>query len=77
MTRKLSDLASGEAWVVRLENRAPVRRRLHSLGLRPGISLAIIGQAPGGGPIEISLSGTCLALRREEAALVWVDDEAS
>lgn len=77
MTQKLSELGSGEARVVRLENRSPVRKRLQSLGLRPGTQLTVIGCAPGGGPIEISLKGTCLALRREEACLVWVEDEAS
>ena len=48
------------------------RRRLLELGLLPGTVVEIIRVAPLGDPLEISLRGSRLSIRREEAAQVRI-----
>ncbi len=48
------------------------RRRLLELGLLPGTQVEIIRVAPLGDPMEISLRGSRLSIRREEAAQVRI-----
>ena len=48
------------------------RRRLLELGLLPGTVVEIIRVAPLGDPLEISLRGSRLSFRREEAAQVRI-----
>ncbi|MFT5583596.1 MAG: ferrous iron transport protein A [Cognaticolwellia sp.] len=48
------------------------RRRLLELGLLPGTVVEIIRVAPLGDPMEISLRGSRLSIRREEAAQVRI-----
>ena len=49
-----------------------LRRRLLSLGLTPGSPLQILRRMPLGGPIELEVRGTLLALRRQDACAVRV-----
>jgi len=46
--------------------------RLMEMGLTPGVSVAVIGVAPLGDPVEIELRGYRLSLRRTEAERVAV-----
>jgi ferrous iron transport protein A len=46
------------------------------MGLVPGVEVSLIGVAPLGDPIEISLRGYRLSLRRSEAARVHVAIDA-
>ncbi len=49
------------------------RRKLLSLGVTPGVELAIIRVAPLGCPLQVEVRGTSLTLRKEEAGhLLWV-----
>lgn len=48
------------------------RRRMLEMGVTPGTEIEITGCAPMGDPIEVTLRGYRLSLRREEAALVEV-----
>lgn len=49
------------------------RNRLLSLGLTPGTEFRVIRLAPLGDPLEISLRGFRLTLRRDEAASMCVE----
>jgi len=51
---------------------SPLGRRLVTLGLEPGAPLSVMRRAPLGGPLLLAFSGSRLALRRDEAALVTV-----
>lgn len=46
--------------------------RLHELGLRPGLQIEYLGQAPLGGPVLVRFLTTTLALRIEEARCLIV-----
>lgn len=67
----LSELRVGESGVVVAVNgEGAVRRRLFDMGITPGAEIYLRKKAPLGDPIEISLRGYELTLRKAEAAHV-------
>ena len=70
----LNTLVPGEGGTV--ENIAAstpsLRRRLLEMGLTRGTSIRLIRVAPMGDPIEISVRGYRLSLRREEASSILI-----
>ena len=67
----LSQLEIGEKGVVKVVNgEGAVRRRLFDMGITPGAEIYLRKKAPLGDPIEISLRGYELTLRKAEAAHV-------
>jgi ferrous iron transport protein A len=73
----LSDLGRGGcARVVSLAGAPRLQRRLMALGLRPSAELAVLGRAPGNGPLELRAGTVHLMLRACEArdVMVEVDD---
>lgn len=72
----LAELKPGECGTVRrLMGTSQGRLRLLEMGLTPGVHIKLIRAAAFGGPLDILIRGYQLSLRREEAALVWLDDE--
>jgi ferrous iron transport protein A len=70
----LADLAVGaEGRVLRVNLTDEISARLLEMGLTPGIDVKILGAAPLGDPIELSLRGYRLSVRRSEAARVEVE----
>jgi ferrous iron transport protein A len=51
----------------------PLRQRLMELGITIGSEIRVVRKAPFGGPIEISVRGYRLSLRRSEARMVMID----
>jgi ferrous iron transport protein A len=71
--KTLVDLSPGQSAVVGQVSGAPeLRRRLLELGLVPGTRLHLVRRAPLGDPLEITVRGYALSLRRDEASLVEV-----
>lgn len=71
--RALDTLKSGERGVIAaLDCEPPVARRLMELGLVPGTEIVVIRRAPLGDPLEISVRGAHLSLRRSEARHIHV-----
>lgn len=70
----LSELQPGDQAVIeRTEGTVPViRRRLLEMGLTHGTHIEVIRFAPLGDPIEISVRGYRLSLRKDEAAFILV-----
>ena len=69
----LSELRVGESGVVTTVNgEGAIRRRLFDMGITPGVEVYLRKKAPLGDPIEISLRGYELTLRKAEASLVQV-----
>lgn len=69
----LSQLSIGESGVVVAVNgEGAVRRRLFDMGITPGAEVYLRKKAPLGDPIEISLRGYELTLRKTEASNVQV-----
>ena len=71
--RTLDTLASGERGVIAaLDCEPSVARRLMELGLVPGTEIVVIRRAPLGDPLEVSVRGVHLSLRRSEARRIHV-----
>lgn len=71
--RALDTLKSGERGVIAaLDCEPPIARRLMELGLVPGTEIVVIRRAPLGDPLEISVRGVHLSLRRTEARHIHV-----
>ena len=69
----LSQLEIGEkATVTAVNGEGAVRRRLFDMGITPGAEVYLRKKAPLGDPIEISLRGYELTLRKSEASNVEV-----
>ena len=71
LNAKLSELKPGESGVVaNLHGNAHGRLRLMEMGLTPGVQVKVLHAAAFGGPLQISVRGYQLSLRREEASAV-------
>jgi ferrous iron transport protein A len=69
----LSDLVKGDrATVQSLHGTDDVTMRLLEMGVTPGVIVTLVGCAPLGDPLEISIRGYQLSVRRSEAQRVEV-----
>lgn len=74
MDEKLSDLSIGKSGtVVKVLGDGPIRRRLFDMGVTPGAKFYIRKKAPLGDPIEITIRGYELTLRKNEANSILVN----
>lgn len=69
----LKDIRCGNsATVIKLGGEGALRRRIMDMGITKGTLLTVVKVAPLGDPIEISVRGYSLSLRKEDAALIEV-----
>ena len=74
MTKLLSEFTVGESGkIVSVNGEGKIRRRLFDMGVTPGAQLTMKKKAPLGDPIEITIRGYELTLRKTEAACVKVE----
>ena len=77
MEKRLSEFSIGETGVLRLVGGdGKIRRRLFDMGVTPGAEVYLRKRAPLGDPIEITLRGYELTLRKSEADVVTMEVEA-
>lgn len=70
----LDRLARGQrAVIVQIGGERGLRRRLLAMGLVPGETVTLTAVAPLGDPLELTVKGYRLSLRRDEARLVVVE----
>ena len=73
--KTLKDLRIGEsARVVRLHGQGAVRRRIMDMGITKGPTVRVRKLAPLGDPIEITVRGYELSLRKADAQMVEVEE---
>lgn len=73
--RTLRDAKIGETVTVRkLSGEGPVKRRIMDMGITKGVEIYVRKVAPLGDPIEITLRGYELSLRRVDAELIELAD---
>ncbi|MCS1408775.1 MAG: Fe(2+) transport protein A [Verrucomicrobia subdivision 3 bacterium] len=76
-TVKLADLPTGHTAVIAsLPSGVPSLTRLREMGVLPGTKILLVRRAPLGDPLEISVRGSLLSLRRQETELIEVHPEA-
>lgn len=74
MVKLLSEFKPTEAGtVVRVGGEGRMRRRLFDMGITPGAEVVMRKVAPLGDPIEVTVRGYELTLRKAEAACVEVE----
>lgn len=72
---KLTNIPDGEsARVINVGGNNQITRRLMEMGVVPGVSIRMIKSAPFGDPLEISLRGYNLAMRKSEADQIEVQN---
>lgn len=78
MLKKLVEIKIGETGLVKkVEGEGRLRRRLFDMGITPGTSIYLRKVAPLGDPLEITIRGYELTLRKTEAELVVLEVEES
>ncbi len=74
MTKLLSDFAIGEKGViVKVSGEGKIRRRLFDMGVTPQAEVLLRKKAPLGDPLEVTIRGYELTLRKDEAVCVEVE----
>ena len=74
MLKKLSEFNIGETGqITKVEGEGRIRRRLFDMGITPGAEVYLRKKAPLGDPMEITIRGYELTLRKEEADLVTLE----
>ena len=59
--------------VLKIGGEGPVKRRIMEMGITKGVEIYVRKVAPLGDPVEISVRGYELSLRKEDAELVEVE----
>ncbi len=76
MLKKLVDFKVGETGLIKkVEGEGRLRRRLFDMGVTPGATVYLRKKAPLGDPLEVTLRGYELTLRKSEAELVILEVE--
>ncbi len=71
--RTLKDAAVGETVIVsKLMGEGAVKRRIMDMGITKGVAVYIRKVAPLGDPLEVTVRGYELSLRKADAALIEV-----
>ncbi|MGN0804801.1 MAG: ferrous iron transport protein A [Candidatus Coproplasma sp.] len=74
MAKLLSDFTVGESGkIVKVNGEGRIRRRLFDMGVTPNAEVTLRKKAPLGDPIEVTIRGYELTLRKSEAECVEVE----
>ena len=72
----LFELAVGESAIIKEVNgEKKLVRRLFDMGLTPGVEVYLRKKAPLGDPIELTLRGYELSIRKAEAKSITIEEE--
>ena len=72
--RTLKDVKVGEdAKIVKLHGEGAVKRRIMDMGITKGVEVNVRKVAPLGDPIEVTVRGYELSLRKEDAKEIEVE----
>lgn len=71
--KTLKDVKVGEtATVKKLTGEGPVKRRIMDMGITKGVTVYVRKVAPLGDPVEVTVRGYELSLRKADAAMIEV-----
>lgn len=72
--KTLKTVACGQtATVKRLHGEGPVKRRIMDMGITRGISVYVRKVAPLGDPVEVTVRGYELSLRKADAEMIEIE----
>ena len=76
MLKRLDEFKIGETGLIKkVEGEGRLRRRLFDMGVTPGAKVYLRKKAPLGDPLEVTIRGYELTLRKCEACLVVMEVE--
>ena len=76
MLKRLNEFKVGETGLIKkVEGEGRFRRRLLDMGVTPGATVYLRKKAPLGDPLEVTIRGYELTLRKDEAQLVVLEVE--
>ena len=64
----------GKAKVVRIHGEGAVKRRIMDMGITKGIEVYVRKVAPLGDPVEVTVRGYELSLRKADAEMILVEE---
>ena len=74
MLKRLDEFKIGETGLIKkVEGEGRLRRRLFDMGVTPGATVYLRKKAPLGDPLEVTIRGYELTLRKSEACLVTLE----
>ena len=74
MMKTLKETACGQTVkVVKLTGDGPVKRRIMDMGITKGVEIFVRKVAPLGDPVEVTVRGYELSLRKADAEMVMVE----
>ena len=74
MEKKLSEFKIGEVGTIKtVAGEGKIRRRLFDMGVTPGAEVYLRKKAPLGDPLEVTIRGYELTLRKTEAECVTME----
>lgn len=72
--KTLKEVACGETvTVTKLSGEGPVKRRIMDMGITKGVQIYVRKVAPLGDPVEVTVRGYELSLRKADAEMIQVD----
>ena len=72
--RTLRDIkVGGTAKVIKVHGEGAIRRRIMDMGITKGVEVRVRKFAPLGDPIELTVRGYELSIRKSDAALIEVE----
>ncbi len=78
MLKRLDEFQIGETGQIKkVEGEGRIRRRLFDMGVTPGAKVYLRKKAPLGDPLEVTIRGYELTLRKDEAKYVYLEVEES
>ena len=74
MEKKLNEFSVGEEGIViNVEGEGKIKRRLFDMGVTPNTEIILRKYAPLGDPIEVTIRGYELTLRKDEANKILME----
>ncbi|MBQ4129597.1 MAG: ferrous iron transport protein A [Ruminococcus sp.] len=72
--KTLKDIKVGEdATVVKLNGEGAIKRRIMDMGITKGVKIHVCKVAPLGDPVEITVRGYQLSIRKDDAQMIEVE----
>ncbi len=73
--KTLGDIKIGSSCrVTKLHGEGALRRRIMDMGITKGVEIMILKVAPLGDPIEITVRGYELSIRKDDASIIEVEN---
>ncbi len=71
----LADVKVGKTYIVnKINGKGPIRRRIMDMGITKGVRIFIKKVAPLGDPVQMTLRGYELTLRRQDGQIIEVEE---